>query len=67
MSWRQGDIAHFCKKLVRVTRTLCCLFAAQMFGRYIHSGWNCEISFARYEWRGREWIIPTGPVEREDE
>ena len=35
-----------------------------MFGEYRHSGWNGEVSFARYRWRGKEWFFPTGPLER---
>jgi len=54
---------HFLRKLFRVSRMLCCLFMAQMFGSYRHSAWNGEINYAEYYWRGSIWQIPTSPVE----
>jgi hypothetical protein len=51
------------RKLGRTIRLLFCLGAARMFGTYRNSGWDGEINYARYTWRGRDWIIPTGPVE----
>jgi hypothetical protein len=38
---------------------------ARMFGEYHHSGWNGQVEFARYRWRGEEWLIPTGPLSRD--
>lgn len=60
-------LRHSAVKLLDTLRLLARLGAARMLGRYVHSGWNGEIPFARYEWRGREWIIPTGPVDDERE
>lgn len=57
------NLRHFVKKCVRVTRTLAQLWCAQMFGEYIHSGWNGEIDYARYNYKGKEWIIPTSAVQ----
>lgn len=53
---------HFIRKLLRTIRVMSCLGMARMFGEYRHSGWNGEFNYARYVWRGKEWIIPTGPV-----
>ena len=61
------DVIHYLRKLRGTLAILARLGAARMRGRYIHSGWNGEIPFARYEWRGREWIIPTGPVDSDRE
>lgn len=43
---------------IRLTLTLA---LARTFGQYIHSGWNGEFEYARYRWRGKEWVIPTAP------
>jgi len=51
------------RKLCGTIRILARLGMARTFGEYIHSGWNGEISYARYRWRGREWIVPTGHAE----
>lgn len=59
-------MTHWLKKLGRTTKTLSCLFMAQMFGEYRHSGWDGTIHYARYTWRGREWIIPTSAADKED-
>lgn len=55
---------HFWKFL-RTLRILWCLGCARTFGEYVHSGWDGFTHSARYKWRGREWIIPTSPVEGE--
>lgn len=56
---------HWIFKLGRTIRVLSILFMARMFGEYIHSGWNGEFDYARYRWRGNEWIIPTSPAHDE--
>lgn len=56
---------HRLKKLRRTIRMLSCLFMAQMFGEYQHSGWNGKIDYARYRWRGKDWIIPTSAIDEE--
>lgn len=50
-------------KLNGTVAMLFCLFMARMFGEYRHSGWDGVISYARYSWRGYDWIIPTSAVE----
>lgn len=55
---------HFFHKLFGTIHILSCLALARTFGEYRHSGWNGEFNYARYTWRGKQWIIPTGPVER---
>lgn len=59
------DTKHFTRKLVRVTKMMSKLWRAQMFGIYKHSGWGGSIDYARYEWRGKEWIIPINYIEDE--
>lgn len=54
---------HWLKKLGRTVCILSCLFMARMFGRYEYSGFDGEIEYCRYRWRGRSWVIPTGSVE----
>lgn len=54
---------HFIRKLGRTVLILSCLFCARMFGQYQHSGFDGTIEFARYRWRGVDWIIPTGCAE----
>jgi len=51
------------EKFFKTLKILYCLGMARTFGKYVNSGWDGTINYARYEWRGREWIIPTGPVE----
>lgn len=58
-----SDVGWWLRKLARTVRTLSCLFAAQMFGEYVHNVGGGEIEYARYRWRGRDWGIPTGPLE----
>jgi hypothetical protein len=53
---------HFIVKLFKTFKILYYLGMARTFGNYVHSGWDGETEYARYYWRGREWIIPTGPI-----
>lgn len=50
-------------KVLRTIKMLYCLFMARTFGQYRHSGWDGTIEYARYTWRGQDWIIPTSPVD----
>ena len=53
---------HFTRKLFRTIGILSCLGMARMFGEYRHTG--CDgFDFCRYTWRGKDWIIPTGPLD----
>lgn len=54
---------HFLHKLGKTSAMLFCLFMARMFGEYRHSGWDGVIEYARYSWRGHDWIIPTSAAE----
>jgi hypothetical protein len=54
---------HFIKKLFKTIKLLSTLLGARMFGKYMHSGWNGEFAYACYQWHGKEWIIPTSPVD----
>lgn len=58
-----SDLRLWLNKLGRTARILGCLFAARMFGEYQHSGSDGRIEYARYRWRGRDWIIPTSAAE----
>lgn len=49
------------KKLFSTLKICTTLFMARTFGEYKHSGWNGEFEYARYIWKGEDWIIPTGP------
>ncbi|MFA5951504.1 MAG: hypothetical protein WC807_14590 [Hyphomicrobium sp.] len=57
------DIPHFTRKLMGTFGILFRLGMARTFGQYQHSGWNGDFAYARYRWRGREWIIPTSAAE----
>ena len=46
-------------KLGCTLRLATTLILARTFGRYIHSGWDGRHDYAKYEWRGRYWYIPT--------
>lgn len=61
------DAMHYLRKLLHTARLLARLGAARMRGRYVHTVWDGEATFARYEWRGRQWLIPTGPVDSGEE
>jgi hypothetical protein len=50
------------KKFCHTLRILFCLGMARTFGRYEYSGWNGEIDYAQYQWRGRSWLIPTSCI-----
>jgi hypothetical protein len=54
---------HFTRKLGRTIRTLSCLFMARTFGEYHHTVWDGGFTYARYQWRGKVWAVPTGPLE----
>lgn len=54
---------HFLHKLTGTLAMLFCLFMARMFGEYRNSGWDGVITYARYTWRGKEWIFPTSAVD----
>ena len=51
------------RKLLSTIRIAGTLAMARTFGRYEHSGWNGEFSYARYRFAGRSWVIPTGPAD----
>lgn len=53
---------HFAKKLYSTIRIVTNLALARTFGKYIHSGWDGTTEYARYKWRGKEWIISTSAV-----
>lgn len=57
-----SDVLHALKKLRGTLGILANLGLARTFGAYQYSGWNGEVNFARYHWRGRDWLIPTGPT-----
>ncbi len=59
----EDDMMHFLRKLGGTVRILGRLFMARTFGEYRHSGWDGSIAYARYSWRGKDWIIPTGAVD----
>lgn len=61
-----AETRHRSRKLLGTLRLLWCLGAARMLGEYEHSGWNGEFPYARYRWRDRSWIIPTGPMENDE-
>lgn len=51
------------KKLLGTIRALYCMGMARHFGRYIHTIGGSSIPVtAVYEWRGKRWQIPLGPV-----
>lgn len=54
---------HFINKLLNTIHILSCLALARLFGHYEHSGFNGDYPYAKYYWRGKPWIIPTGPCE----
>jgi len=49
------------RKFINTLSLAATLIAARTFGRYVHSGWNGDHEYAKYEWRGRFWRIPTSP------
>jgi hypothetical protein len=49
-------------KLRSTIRITASIFMARTFGQYLHSGWDGKIDYAKYRWRGQEWIIPLGPI-----
>lgn len=61
MDWID-DAKHKILKAWSTARIITVLACARTFGEYEHSGWNGDFEYARYKWRGKSWIIPTGPV-----
>jgi hypothetical protein len=60
---KRRDVQFFGSKLADTIIHLSNLFCARTFGKYVNSGWDGSISYARYAWHGREWIFPLGHVE----
>lgn len=56
---------HAIRKLISTLHMLACLGMARTFGTYQHSGWDGAVEYARYYWRGRYWIFPTSPEDKE--
>lgn len=59
-AWR--DRGHATRKAFSTIRILFNLGMARTFGHYRHSVWNGQFDYAVYEWRGKEWAIPTTPI-----
>jgi len=59
-------MTHALHKLCSTVAMLFCLFMARTFGKYQHSGWDGVIEYARYSWRGKEWVFPTSAVDSTD-
>lgn len=61
----------FLRKLRSTLRIAATLILARTFGRYEHSIYEHSfyghggISYAKYEWRGKHWAFPTGPIEED--
>jgi hypothetical protein len=51
-------------KLINTIKICATLFLARTFGEYRHSGWTLEHEYARYRWKGEDWIFPTTPCVR---
>ena len=51
------------KKFLGTIRILFILGAARHFGIYQHSGWDGEVDYCLYEWKGKLWKIPMSSVE----
>jgi hypothetical protein len=63
-----SDISHFGRKLWRTFLVISSMWCAQMFGEYEYSsemevGDEEFVEYARYHWRGRNWIVPTSHTE----
>jgi hypothetical protein len=56
-----SDARHVINKLRSTIRIATCIVLARTF--YEYSGWDGEIEFARYRWRGKSWKIPKGSIE----
>jgi hypothetical protein len=57
------EIDHKVRKLFNTLRLAYLLVCARTFGQYMHSGFNGEVAYARYRWRGEEWFIPTESID----
>lgn len=53
------------KKLLNTLRIASNLICARTFGKYCYSGWNSDIDYAVYEWRGERYMIPMSVMEKE--
>ncbi len=54
---------HALRKLRSTIRIIATLAMARTFGKYVHStGGHGFPDCAVYQWRGKVWSIPTGPV-----
>ncbi len=45
---------------LRMTSALVC---ARHFGRYVISTYAGRYGYHEYEWRGRRWAFPSGPLD----
>lgn len=59
-------IRHTVMKLRSTLGIIATLFMARTFGKYQHSAYD-GFGYAIYHWRGRDWAIPTGPIEYDEE
>lgn len=53
---------HTIGKLISTTRVVSILFCARMFGEHIENGWDTEVDYCLYQWRGKRWKIPLSPI-----
>ena len=53
------------RKLWHTLKLASCMVMARMFGEYQNSGWDGNVDFAIYHWRGRSWFIPLGAIDGE--
>lgn len=60
------DAKHFFRKLRSTVRIVSTLFLARTFGKYRHSVSDECLDYAVYVWRGKEWAIPTAPLDHTD-
>lgn len=51
------------RKLIGTLRIIYLLGMARTFGKYEHTIWSGQFSYAKYHWRGETWAIPTGSIE----
>lgn len=50
-------------KIISTIKIGITLMMARTFGTYVHTVWNGQFDYARYEWRGKSWAFPTTPIE----
>lgn len=53
------------RKLLGTFKICFILFMARTFGHYNHSGWNGVFEYASYNWRGKTYHIPLGPIDKD--